>query len=348
MLSFPAREDLPLLVALNDLERASRGQAQPKRVSPLMGDPSVLFARAEHHSLSGVLSPTITTSLPSVLARQLELRAIARELDHQAHLELLHRIDAAFAAGDAIPAVALKGPLFAERFYRAPSARGTTDVDLMVAMNRLGDAQARLESIGYRVKDARQSEDALRNHHDILFVHPSMIDLELHFRAYRGFGETLPSEPLIARSQPMAGYESIRVLEPADELVYLSVHAAAHRFGRLSWLYDIRLLLESMRADEVFLAASRARASGFGRIVALTGELLAETFGVERRLVEPLGTLSRSRRKLVQSLISEPAAAPLRSATRFIYTAMLCDSPSRVGRYARSATVGYARSRLGL
>ena len=40
------------------------------------------------------------------------------------HLALLRRIDEAFAA-DGIPAIALKGPLFAVRYYSTPAARAS-------------------------------------------------------------------------------------------------------------------------------------------------------------------------------------------------------------------------------
>jgi hypothetical protein len=331
--SVPAEADLPLVGLLR------RGEAPPIAAEDL-------FARAEAHGLSGVIRDAWQKTgreLPPRLGAELEARAVARQLDHDAHLALLGKIDAALATA-AIPAVVLKGPLFAERYYAHPAARGTSDVDLLVEERRVEDTVAALEPLGFRVADEEHAAWSRREHHHILLVHPHALPLELHFRAYRGFGETLPAEPLVARGRPAGeGFRALRVLASEDELVYLAVHAAAHRFGRLAWLYDIALLLETMPDDALERAAARARDWGYARALAMAGLLLVDVLGVDRARVRPLGRVDPARAPILRAVVGEPRSAVLRSATRFVYTALLADSPRASLRYAGAASLRHLR-----
>ena len=279
------------------------------------------------------------------VAMSLEGAAIARELDYQAHMALLRQIDACLA----VPAIALKGSLFACRYYARPSARGTSDIDLLVTENDLAGAIESLAPLGFSVFDsAEEMAWSRREHHHLHLTRPGSPDLELHFHAYRGFGVTLRTDTLAQRSVPVEGFDTLRVPAPEDELVYLAVHAASHRFGRLSWLYDMRLLVERMSQDALEIAARRARDWGLSRVLALSGELLVETLGVLPEVVRPLGTLARSRRAFVHAVVVEPRTRVLGSATRFAYTTMLADSMAASLRYARTSSVGHARRLLGL
>lgn len=339
-MSFPAEADRRLVELLRGLPEVPRGVSEPVEE---------LFTRAEVHGLAGVLSDAWRAaghSLPGALEAELHARAAARELDHAARLALLARIGAALGAAE-VPAVSLKGPLFAERFYARPAARGTSDVDLLVEEARLEDARRALSAVGYRSGDAARDGEARREHHHIVLTHPSAPPLELHFCAYVGFGERLASEPLIARAQTAGPrFADIRTLSAPDELVYLAVHAAAHRFGRLAWLHDLRLLLATMTERETELAAVRAREHGYARPLALAAALLVDVFGVPRGRVATLGSLDRLRAPLVRAFVGEPRPALLRSATRFAYTVLLGQSAASSLRYARSASLRHASSLL--
>jgi hypothetical protein len=136
---------------------------------------------------------------------------------------------------------------------------------------------------------------------------------------------------------------AVGVLARPDELLYLAVHAAAHRFARLGWLYDLRLLVERMDTADLETAAKRARETGYARILAFTGLLLSELLGVTAERLRPLGSLSRSRSRIVQQVVTEPTSPLERSATRFVYSTALCDTLPAVARYAVGASAGRAR-----
>lgn len=338
---FPSPDDELLLAAIRDPTQLPE---------PVQSNAERVLTHAEMHGLGGVVGDTLRSAgVDEAGAANVARRQLARDLDHAAHLALLRRIDAAFAS-DRLRAVALKGVLFAERYYPRPAARGTTDIDVMVNESDLEPAMRALRTIGYRAWASPREARFRREHHHLHLLHPSAPELELHFHAYRGFGAVLPSEPLVARAAPAPrdlGFSAIRVLTPPDELVYLAVHAAGHRFGRLAWLYDLRLLLEAMSEAEILEAAERAREWRFGRVVAFAARLAAELLGVSSSRVAPLGRLGAVRSRVVRGIVGEPAEPTLRSATRFAYTAALCAGPTRALRYSYEACFGRARSMLG-
>lgn len=314
-------------------------------------DARALLHRAELHGVSGVVEDALEAAgvdPPSDVARTIAARRLARELDHEAHLGMLRRIDAALARAGLV-AVVLKGPLFAERFYPRPSARATSDIDLLVDERLLDVVAAKLEEVGYRRSTAPEEERFRREHHHLHLEHEGALPLELHFLAYRGFGRRMPSEELVARgvSAP-GGYGALRVLSVEDELAYLAVHAAAHRFVRLGWLFDLKLLLATMTPAQVEVAAERARAWGFSTVLAWTGVLLSDVLAIPRERVAPLGGLGPIRKPLLRRVTAEPGGVVARSATRLVYTVALCDSAPSAGRYVRRASAGHVRRILGL
>jgi hypothetical protein len=304
---------------------------------------STYRSEAERHGLGGVLVDTCRASGATLAdERGVAAREVARELDHTAHLAMLRRIDAVLADA-CIRAVALKGALLAERLYSHPSARGATDIDLLVADEDLERATESLRVLGYSLAEGPDEERFRREHHHVHLEHAEAIALELHFDAYRGFGAVLAGGSLVSRSVTWTNLRAVHVLAPDDELVYLMVHAAAHRFGRLSWLYDIKLLLATMSDDEIAAAAERARESGFAHVVSLAAVLVTDLAGVPRTRVAPLVSRDRVRRALTAGVAPEPKNPLLRSATRFVYTTALCATAGSAARYVKQASLGYVR-----
>ena len=329
-----------------DAALAALLRALPRLPTPLP-EASALFASAERHGVGGVVLDAWRAArmqLPPELERRLEALSVAQEIDHEAHLALLKRIDACLAEASLV-AVALKGPLFAERYYRRPSTRATSDVDLLVRERDLDRAARALGSLGFTVADGADEARLRREHHHLHLSHPDALPLELHFRGYSGFGRVLPSEPLVARRRPapLPGMTALGVLEPADELVFLAVHAGAHRFVRLGWLYDLALLVSRMSPRELAAGAERARAWGFGRVLAFTAGLLVEQLGLAPDRLASLGSPGRARRVIARRTAGEPQNPFVRSSTRFIYTVSLCDDRRSAARYALRASAGHVR-----
>jgi hypothetical protein len=302
------------------------------------GDWGALFARAERHGLAGVLLDAFrgrAIAVPADVERPVATREVAREADYAAHLDMLRAIDAALGS---IRAVALKGPLLAGRLYARPSARTSTDIDLLVAPDDIVAAGQALARVGYRPWDHPREDHFRRRGHHLHFLHDAAPPVELHFHAFRGFGGMLSSDPVVARSVAAPGHlGAIRVPSPEDELAYLAVHAAGHRFMKLGWLYDLHLLLARLTPDQVEGAVTIAGASGMSRPVLLALEATRATFGAAL----PRKARAEGRRfEIARTIADEPRSALARTATRFAYTVSLCDDWTAAKQYMRDAALG--------
>ena len=285
-------------------------------------DPATLLRRAEYHGLGGVIADALESG-GLVIDERVRFREAAREVDHAAHLGILRKLDEACVDGG-LDAVVLKGALFAERFYPRPAARVTGDIDLLVREVDLELARRVLLSIGYVPVEGAVEERFRREHFHLHYRHANAIPVELHFHAYRGFGGVLRSEELLERSVAVRDFRALHVLDESDELVYLAVHAAAHKFGRWSWLFDLRLLIETLSPETLVLARERAHQQGFARPLALAGSMLVSIMGMPPTRVRALGELGALRAACLVRLLRTPRFRALGSASRLAYTTTLC------------------------
>lgn len=312
---------------------------------PELDEVEKLLARAEHHGLAGVISDALQRDGIEV-PRSSSLLELARELDSRAQFAQVCAIDDVFAEAAAV-AVVLKGPLFAMRFYPRPAARVSSDVDLLVRERDLTSASSLLIGMGYRPGAAATEERFRREHHHLHFTHPRLLPLELHFHAYRGFGRTLPSEPLIIRSVPFRELKAIRVLSMEDELVYLATHGAAHKFGRWSWLFDLRMMIDTMADTQLYDAAKRARELGFARPLALAAQLLVSIMGMDPQKVAPLGHLDPIRARLAERLLESPRSRPLAALSRLLFTSALCSDSTTTAKWIADELIRRSRQFFG-
>lgn len=308
--------------------RAELVLARALREWPGVADVDVdqLLGAAEYHGLAGVIGDALVRAGLETDASY-ALRDVARDIDHSAHLATLCAIDRSLAEAG-LHGVALKGALFAERYYPRPSARVTGDIDLLVNESHVEAAGAALRGAGYRPSDGPEEERFRRDHFHLHYVNPRALPLELHFHAYRGFGTVMMSEPLIERSVPFRDYRALRVLAPEDEVVYLATHAAAHRFGRWSWLFDLRLLIDALPEPVLDAARLRAEELGLEHPLTLAARMLGETLGLPSKRLTPLRDQRTLRSALAQRLLGNPTHAIARSAMRFAYTTTLCSDTS--------------------
>ncbi|MCI0570603.1 MAG: nucleotidyltransferase family protein [Myxococcaceae bacterium] len=250
--------------------------------------------------------------------------------------ELLCRCLRALAEEGIIP-VLLKGYGLAVRFYPDPLARPCSDVDLLVSPDELPRAERALTGLGLRHDGDPGITDVYSEHHHVAFTGPGGA-VDLHFRAFRGFGDASLTHAQVAPMLQLGEVEGLaaRFLVPEDELVYLSAHAAGHVFLRLGWLLDIALLLQRHPALDVARVeetATQARLRSALRVadialgVALHVRLpvmpagMAPGDGVRMRLLERLLT--------EQQLVSGRVAG--HRVLSFLLRALMSDRPLAVG-----------------
>jgi hypothetical protein len=158
------------------------------------------------------------------------------------HDQSLKHLDCILSVLDdaGIPALALKGPLLARRYYQPAFLRKTSvDLDVAVKKEDLERAFEALSGIGY-VPEPGMRESKITRHH-VAMEHPSRPILELHFRlSHKGLG--IPVGEFLDRAvaYPLPSGREARILSPADEILHLVLHRASGRFATLFHLYEVR------------------------------------------------------------------------------------------------------------
>jgi hypothetical protein len=318
------------------------GGERAARAAERVADWGALVRTAEAHGVAGAVlawlkRADITAAREAVRAAEREQRfeALRQDVAREALHGALEALDRA-----AVRVVPLKGPLLAARIYDEGVERPSTDIDLLIdGRDAIQPAARALEPLGYKLETGESWNFFYANHHDVHVMHPLLPFIELHFEAYRGFGTALPAGPLLDRSVQcsLPAWQGARVLTAEDEFLYLAVHAASHRFGRLGWLYDLKLYLlrHAMRWD---LLEERAAAQGLTAVLCFACELLAQQLGVN---IPPslLRRLPHARTSLAEHLMAPSSTHLVNAATSFLFSATLCDDPARltqfVGRFAR-------------
>lgn len=151
-------------------------------------------------------------------------------------------------ADQGIRALFLKGPVIAADLYGDVSLRTSCDLDMLIPLKELAEAESLLCSLGYEKDDyiATVLNDWKWRHHHTTFIHPvKKIKVELHWRLNPApskepsFGELWSrrrKSSLISRPIYYLGRE--------DLFLFLVSHGARHGWSRLRWLLDIKQLVQ--------------------------------------------------------------------------------------------------------
>jgi hypothetical protein len=299
------------------------------------------MADASRNRVDGVLCHQLASvsSLPTSFRREAEQRAALVRLSQ---FRLQRTLDEALAVLDAahLRAVALKGPVFAERVYPAPSLRPSLDLDFLVAPEELDRAAAVLANLGYQLNTSAAAQYERRHGHHIRLLpsDPLAPEIELHFRAHTGFGTISHAQPLLQRASPYLtqGHQHTWVLAAEDEFLYLAIHAAGHTFRTLSLLYDLKLFLLHYPQLDWQAVRAAARTGGTATALAYTCELLRQRLEVARPTREEMPPPRPLRWRVATALLaasgSPPGSRRRHTLVRLGFQTALCDRPTLAGR----------------
>lgn len=301
------------------------------RAVELLGPDLALGAvRAVEHRLAGLYLEGAGAHLDES-ARALLRRAAAREA---ADVERMAReAEAVLDALAPLRPVLLKGLALAALWPR-PSLRPAGDLDLLLGERDLEAAAARLEADGYR----RLPLDPGRR------LRPSPTGLELtpppgrstpvdlHARLFRSVGAGVGAGALRGRARPSeVRGRTVGLLDEADQLVFVLLHAAKHGARAPKWLLDCYVLSRRAGGAVWREAALRARGFGAGRPFWAAARLVATLPGANvpdaalralrppawtrpliSRLVRPGPPASRWECYALEGILEESVAARLR------------------------------------
>lgn len=178
-----------------------------------------------------------------------------------------------------VPVIPLKGVALAEGLYGDITARACSDIDILVPRSFIPEAFRLLLANGWERGDDDEVDLTdigllLRSGIEYAFLSNSSrapLLLELHWDiAWRWRGDCRAMDDLWAeaRKQKVLGVEAY-ALSPEWEILYLSVHAARHRWHALKWLVDIHKACLARRIDWDRVN-DKARHLGWGRVLEVT------------------------------------------------------------------------------
>jgi hypothetical protein len=290
------------------------------------------FFYATYHGVLGAIDSELTRNL-KLAARVREAAERRRALEQLWHAHVMKGFEDAVRvlAEAGIQTCALKGPVLAARLYGNAAARHCIDIDLLVGRADIDRALQAFAKAGYSSETGQAATYLLNYSHHFNVTRAGTVAIELHFRAYAGFGVELPADRFLERAMPIrvANDLPVLVLSPEDEIIYLAAHAAGHSFIRFMWLYDLKLFVRrypTLDWDEV---ARRADAFGLATVLGYTMRLLERWLDVRvaslpRRLTR-LGARSRIADRLLTEA-STPGDKSFRdNLSGLFFTSMLCD-----------------------
>jgi hypothetical protein len=261
------------------------------------------------------------------------LRKTALSLAFDIHVRELERVGAALQAAG-LECVVLKGVPLALRLYEVPWARPSVDLDLLVLPDQATLVERELVALGWHTEGGARGRFFRERHFHTHLSASGRIPIELHHLAYRGFGSELTSAGLFQGKRAFG--PGVYVPSPSRELVYLAVHAAGHRFNRIGWLLDLRLLFARLSPEDVAEAWAFARHTRFVGAFTAAMLLLRDHLDVRVKIPGPGRTALSS---LATYVATEPENPILRSGSRLAFTLLLSDNARCRARYMRRALV---------
>lgn len=267
----------------------------PAAVLPVLRHPlsSVLGEALSHHRMWGLVHAAVVSHLvrggsahPQLVAELGAMRteAVAWHLRVLADLRALGTVLEPLG----VPWAVFKGPVLAELAYGGEGLRSYADLDVLVDQAAFGDVVDALEAAGIEVWDRNWSLQLELDRAELSCVLPHGTMLDLHWHpvndapARREFSVD-PATLLARRRQVVLGVAgTVPILDPADHLVVVALHATLSGGHQLQWTKDVAQLV---RGNAVDVPTVTERAHQMGAAVAVAW-MLARA----ERLTGPLAT----------------------------------------------------------
>ncbi|MFE7060532.1 nucleotidyltransferase family protein [Sutcliffiella sp. NPDC057660] len=205
---------------------------------------------AKHHRLFPLLHQQLkrmdVSCIPDYVIRH--LKAIYQQNTFQMlHLTAeMNHLNQQFLTNN-IRTIFLKGPVLAQELYGDISLRTSCDLDVLIPLENLDEAENLLIKLGYEKDDYIETilgDWTWRHHHVTYFHRIKGVKCELHWRLNPGPGFEPRFEDLWNRKKKSSLLNgTVYMLGKEDLFFFLATHGARHGWSRLRWLVDIHCLL---------------------------------------------------------------------------------------------------------
>ncbi len=252
--SFP--NELRLLLAILSLEAHPAVKDEIKERAKT-ADWLTFLDYARHHRVYSLVYHKLKSNRLIAIPPNIE-QALAQDYRKNAFkmLQLAGQLDelcrAFHQAG--IRVLVLKGPTLALELYQDLSMRTSKDLDLLIAIEDLEQAEQLMAKLGFVVKTPvpRIFNDwKWRAHHQAYYHPEKQVQVEIHWRMQPNFSQEPSFDELWERRmQSSPELKFVYSLSRADLFVYLCLHGARHGWFRLRWVLDISLLVSQISQSE--------------------------------------------------------------------------------------------------
>lgn len=253
-------------------------------------DTAYLMQLLDEHRLELALYPLLKRAVP-------ELKEVLNTLQSRCHALLQLNLQqqkvllamAKQLQEDNIPYVVLKGLLLNQQLYGDQCKRRSKDIDILVAkkdFNKANDSLIKqgFDSVSIQGTLTFEEFNQLPQRYQSLIKDLTYADasqrvyIELHYNSCLSGMDNILDGQIAPASVNLMG-QSIKVLNPEDNFLYLCEHAAKHRWQRLQWLVDIAVLCRKSDLNWEYIC-KLAKARGRLRSVLAAKKLLAGWFKI--------------------------------------------------------------------
>jgi hypothetical protein len=167
-----------------------------------------------------------------------------------------------------IVSAVFKGPALAHCYYKNPAQRTYADIDLLISVDNLAQANQVLRSVGLQPNGGEFLKAANSGYGEVNYYGPKNTALDLHWHPMREPAVrksfNWPTSDLLKRTTTaeVADIE-LSILDPEDMLIAVATHACYDGAYRLGWFVDVARIEQSgqVRWD---VLAQRCRSAGVG------------------------------------------------------------------------------------
>ncbi|MGM0874199.1 MAG: nucleotidyltransferase domain-containing protein [Bacillota bacterium] len=160
-----------------------------------------------------------------------------------------------------IPAIPLKGVLFAEKYFGHVAARSTSDIDLLIKPDDLNNVIEYVKKLGYTIEEESAPDHFHCSLSKELPGSPIPLTVEIHWDILRENTSEFKIEEFWSQANPLKQYKHIKELSDDHTFYMICLHAWRHNLDSMKHFLDIvqiiNVLGNELEYDTLFKDAAR-------------------------------------------------------------------------------------------
>ncbi|WP_168733822.1 nucleotidyltransferase family protein [Metabacillus sediminilitoris] len=160
-----------------------------------------------------------------------------------------------------IPAIPLKGVLFAEKYFGHLAARSTSDIDLLIKPEDLDKVIKTLKEIGYTIEEKNAPDHFHCSLSKEVSNSPIPLTVEIHWNILKENTSNFKIEGFWEQAIPLENFKHIKELSAYHTFYMICIHAWRHNLDSMKHFLDITEIIyflgEEIDYDSLFIDAAK-------------------------------------------------------------------------------------------